>query len=45
MKGANRIIAVNKDESAAIFTIADLGIVGDALSVLPKLISALEARA
>ena len=44
MKGAQNIIAVNKDAEAPIFGIADLGIVGDVHKVLPKLIEALEAR-
>jgi electron transfer flavoprotein alpha subunit len=45
MKGAKNIIAVNKDAEAPIFTIADLGVVGDVHKVLPKLIEALKARA
>jgi electron transfer flavoprotein alpha subunit len=44
MKGAKNIIAVNKDQEAPIFSIADLGIVGDVNKVLPKLIEALKAR-
>jgi len=44
MKGAKNIIAVNKDQEAPIFSIADLGIVGDVHKVLPKLIEALKAR-
>ncbi|HYN36328.1 MAG TPA: electron transfer flavoprotein subunit alpha/FixB family protein [Actinomycetota bacterium] len=44
MKGAKKIIAVNKDEDAPIFQIADLGVVGDALQVLPKLIEEIKAR-
>lgn len=44
MKDSETIIAVNKDEEAPIFGIADLGIVGDVHSVLPKLIEALKAR-
>ena len=44
MKGAKRIIAVNKDEEAPIFQIADLGVVGDALKVLPGLIDEIKAR-
>ncbi|MBA2386240.1 MAG: electron transfer flavoprotein subunit alpha/FixB family protein [Acidimicrobiia bacterium] len=44
MKGAKNIIAINKDEEAPIFGIADLGIVGDLHKVLPKLIEALQSR-
>jgi len=44
MKGAKTIIAVNKDKEAPIFSVADLGIVGDVHKVLPKLIEALKAR-
>ena len=45
MKDSSTIIAINKDEEAPIFGIADLGIVGDVHKVLPKLIEALQARA
>src|ERR671918_1699564 len=44
MKGAKKIIAVNKDEEAPIFQIADLGVVGDALKLLPQLIEEIKAR-
>ena len=44
MKGAKNIIAINKDPEAPIFSIADLGVVGDVGKVLPKLIEALKAR-
>ena len=44
MKGAKNIVAINKDKEAPIFSIADLGIVGDVHKVLPKLIEALQAR-
>ncbi len=44
MKSAKNIIAVNKDQEAPIFTIADLGIVGDVKKVLPQLIEALQKR-
>lgn len=45
MKGSRYIVAINKDREAPIFSIADLGVVGDVHQVLPKLIAALEARA
>lgn len=44
MKGSKHIIAINKDQEAPIFGVADLGIVGDVHKVLPKLIEALQSR-
>lgn len=44
MKGASRIVAVNKDRDAPIFKLSDLGVVGDALQVLPALIAELRSR-
>jgi electron transfer flavoprotein alpha subunit len=43
MKGAKNIIAINKDQDAPIFAIADLGVVGDVTKVLPKLIESIKA--
>jgi electron transfer flavoprotein alpha subunit len=44
MKNAKNIIAINKDQEAPIFSIADLGVVGDVKKVLPQLIEALAKR-
>ena len=42
MSSSKKIIAINKDPDAPIFKIADLGIVGDALVIVPKLIEEIE---
>jgi electron transfer flavoprotein alpha subunit len=44
MKGAKNIIAINKDQEAPIFSVADLGVVGDVHKVIPKLIEAIKGR-
>lgn len=42
MKGARTIVAVNKDQNAPIFEIADYGIVADIFEIMPALSEALE---
>ena len=44
MKNSDNIIAVNKDGEAPIFSVADLGIVGDVHKVIPALLEALKAK-
>jgi electron transfer flavoprotein alpha subunit len=44
MQTSKTIVAVNKDEEAPIFEIADLGIVGDLFKVAPQLTEAIKAR-
>jgi electron transfer flavoprotein alpha subunit len=42
ISGAGYVVAINKDPNAPIFQLADLGIVGDALAVVPAVIEELQ---
>jgi electron transfer flavoprotein alpha subunit len=44
MKGSRYIVAINKDEHAPIFAVADYGVIGDALTILPRLTEEVKRR-
>jgi electron transfer flavoprotein alpha subunit len=44
MKGAKRIVAINKDADAPIMKIADIGVVGDLFQVVPALTQEVRRR-
>ncbi len=44
MQSSDHILAINKDPSAPIFEVADLGIVGDALEIVPALAEKLRSQ-
>jgi electron transfer flavoprotein alpha subunit len=44
MQTSKNIVAVNKDEEAPIFEIADYGIIGDLFKVAPQLTDAIKTR-
>ena len=44
MQTSKHIVAINSDEEAPIFDVADFGIVGDLFTVVPQLAEAIEAR-
>jgi electron transfer flavoprotein alpha subunit len=42
MSSSRKVVAINRDPEAPIFKVADIGVVGDALAILPKLLDELD---
>jgi len=45
MSSSRKVVAINRDPEAPIFKVADIGVVGDALAILPKLLDELNGKA
>jgi len=44
IQGAEKVVAINSDPNATIFKVADIGIIGNYLQVIPELIAQLKQR-
>ena len=44
MKGSQNVVVINKDPNAPFFELADYGVVGDILEIIPKLTAEIQAK-